>query len=476
MTERLDPKFCEWVRNEMIGLSGAARMALLRKMGDDVCGRLLHEWPFWARPNQRWDPEGEEETTAWVTGRGYGKTRTGSETTHEVAEDYAEMIGGEMVLVGQTGTDMRDVMIEGKSGIMATSKPWFPPKYEPSKMKITWPNGVVAHLRSSERPKLIRGLSVGFAWGDECAHWFDAEEVWDMLDLALREGNPSKRIVTTTPLPTKFIRKLLADASTKVIRGSTHENIQHLDPTFIPKLEARFGRSQKGRQEVWGEVVKDNVNACFKQDHIRRIADADVPKIIHIGIGCDPSGGEASVSADESGIIGMGVCHDGNLYVFHDWSDDISSAKWGAKCIRLGVLMRGELKVETPVTIVGEKNFGGDMVASACKLQTNWKASGLRFELVTAVGSKATRADPIAQHAENGHYFHVGAGQRFRDLEVQMTQWDSTLPRRVQDSPDRMDAMVHIATFLLERWAKGAAQMKKLTAKQMAKVQAVLNR
>jgi phage terminase large subunit-like protein len=387
-----------------------------------------------------------------------------------VAEKYPEMCGGEIALIGQTATDMRDIMVEGKSGIMATAKPWFEPIYEPSKMKITWPNGVVARLRTSEKPKLIRGLSVGFAWCDEIAHWMDPEECWSNLIFALREGNPSHIIATTTPLPTRFVRALAGDPDTKVIHGTTHENASNLDAKFIPNLEKKYGGTKKGRQEMGGEIVEDNEAAPFKTDWIGRIARDQMPVLAHIAVGIDPAGGTSSKNSDETGIIAMGICEAGNLYVLGDRSADMSSANWSRAAVELGMVLRADYSVETAVHVVGEVNFGGDMVERCLKTTPKWAASGLKYEEVRAFADKATRAEPIAQEAELGRYYHVGTGTHYRDLESQMTQFDPNIPRKKQSSPDRMDAMVHVATFLMSLKERAGKQMRKLSAAEQRAV------
>lgn len=473
MNAPVDIGFLEAVgatRRHLKSLSGAARRAALRKLGDDGCEDLFNDWKFWARPEQYWRPEWPELVTLWCTGRAFGKTRGGAETTGMVAEDYAEMCGGEIALIGQTATDMRDIMVEGKSGIMSTAKPHFMPVYEPSKMRITWPNGVVAHLRTSETPKLIRGLSVGWAWCDELAHWIDPELCWDNLMFALREGKPSKVVATTTPLPTKFIKSLVNDPDVRVIGGSSGDNEENLDAGFLARIRKKYGGTKKGRQEEHGEIVEDNESAPFKTDHIGRISRADMPPLVHAAVGIDPAGGTTGKNSDETGVIAMGIDANGILYVLGDRSADVSSAIWTARAVDLGMVIRADYSIDTAVHIVGEVNFGGDMVERCIVTTPKWADSGLRFEPVRAFVDKATRADPIGQEAELGRYYHVGTGTQFRELESQMTQFDPNIPRKKQDSPDRMDAMVHVATFLLMKLATGGKKMKALSEGQRARV------
>lgn len=65
---------------------------------------------------------------------------------------------GPISLVGQTSADVRDVMVEaGPSSIMMCSPPDFMPLYEPSKRRLTWPNGVTATTFSGDEPGQLRG-------------------------------------------------------------------------------------------------------------------------------------------------------------------------------------------------------------------------------------------------------------------------------------------------------------------------------
>jgi Terminase large subunit, T4likevirus-type, N-terminal len=83
-----------------------------------------------------------------MAGRGFGKTRSGSEWVLEQVSAGCRRIA----LVGATAADVRDVMIEGESGILACSPDWNRPTYEPSKRRLTWPNGAIATTFSAEEP------------------------------------------------------------------------------------------------------------------------------------------------------------------------------------------------------------------------------------------------------------------------------------------------------------------------------------
>ena len=114
---------------------------------------LEASWPAIARPNQL-PPPGDWQVWLLLAGRGFGKTRTLAEW---VCQQAGSGQAGRIALVAATAADARDVLVEGQSGILAVSPPWFRPVYEPSKRRLTWPNGVMATTFSAEEPERLRG-------------------------------------------------------------------------------------------------------------------------------------------------------------------------------------------------------------------------------------------------------------------------------------------------------------------------------
>lgn len=124
---------------------------------------LAFAWKRWARPSQL-PPAGAWDGWLIIAGRGWGKTRVGSETIRdEVESGRSTRIG----LIAETSADGRDVIVEGESGILACSPPWMRPTYEPSKRRLTWPNGAVATLYDAREPDQLRGPQHDFLWFDE---------------------------------------------------------------------------------------------------------------------------------------------------------------------------------------------------------------------------------------------------------------------------------------------------------------------
>jgi phage terminase large subunit-like protein len=178
---------------------------------------LERSWRAKARPNQL-APAGNWSVWLMMGGRGFGKTRSGAEfVLEQVLVGYRRI-----ALVEATAADIRDVMVEGESGILACSPEWNRPVYEPSKRRLTWPNGAVATTFSADEPERLRGPQHDLAWCDELGAW-RYPEAWDMLMFGLRTGQHPRVVVTTTPWPTKLIRELLARERGDVVvtHGST---------------------------------------------------------------------------------------------------------------------------------------------------------------------------------------------------------------------------------------------------------------
>ena len=89
-----------------------------------------------------------------LMGRGAGKTRSAAEWVRRRVESGAAR---RLALVGATAADVRDTMVDGESGLLAISPPWFMPRYEPTKRRLTWPNGARATTFSADEPDRLRG-------------------------------------------------------------------------------------------------------------------------------------------------------------------------------------------------------------------------------------------------------------------------------------------------------------------------------
>lgn len=397
-------------------------------------GALLYEWSFWARPDQKL-PAGTWNTWLLLAGRGFGKTRTGAETVRDWVENQGAR---RLALVARTAADTRDVMVEGESGLLAISPPWNRPLYEPSKRRLTWPNGAQATLFSAEKPDMLRGPQYDRAWCDELAAWKYAE-TWDQLQFGLRLGTNPQVVVTTTPRPTPLVKELVADPTTHITRGSTYDNADNLAPRFVEKLLKKYDGTRLGRQEIGGEILTDVPGALWKRDWIeksRKRFGQVLPPMRRIVVAVDPAT-STNPRSNETGIVVCGLGDDSLGYLLDDLSGVYTPAEWGLKVL-------GAFDTWQADFIVAEVNNGGNLVeANVTAMARTLKRSMPPYKAVHASRGKQTRADPITGLYQQGRVCHAGA---FPILEDQLCTWD---PLEEPDSPDRLDAAVWGFTELM---------------------------
>ena len=404
---------------QLRSLSPQELRELLTDLPDGLVATLLYDWEMWARPSQLMPP-GDWNTWLILAGRGFGKTRTGAETTRLAVErGFATRIA----LVAPTAADARDTMVEGESGLLATCPPWFKAHYEPSKRRVTWKRGghevARATLFSAEEPERFRGPQHDWGWGDEPASWPNADEAWAQLQMGLRLGKKPRFVMTGTPKPVDLIIKLMKDARTFVTRGSTYENSANLAANFIEQIGRLYGNSRLGRQEIYADVL-DAVAGIFDMKAVEKYRVERAPELERIVIGVDPT--QTSTGDDETGIMVLGIA-DGHGYVLADESLKGSPDAWASAVSKAFHFWQAE-------SVVAEVNVGGEMVEFTLRTVDE----SLPVKTVRAMRGKAKRAEPIAALFEQGKIHLVGSHPK---LEKQMRTFTGINGKR----DDRTDAM-----------------------------------
>jgi hypothetical protein len=239
----------------LASLSESARTAVIQQLTATELEALEYDWHFWARPKQL-PPPGDWLTWLLQTGRGFGKSRAGGGWVHRRA---MESPGRWCALVAKTPADARDVMIEGPAGILRNAPPHERPEYEPSKRRVTWPNGSWGTLYSSEEPDQLRGFSGDTAWLDEFGKYANPREVWDNLQFGMREvSNDRPRVcITTTPRPLPILEEIEEKPTTVTVKGSSYENRANLAPEWFSETLSAYEGTRLGRQEIHGERLED---------------------------------------------------------------------------------------------------------------------------------------------------------------------------------------------------------------------------
>lgn len=391
-----------------------------------------------ARGDQ-WPPDGIDWFT-WmlVSGRGAGKTRSGAEWVRKITERVPRI-----AMVGRRGNDVRATMVEGDSGLIAVcERARIGYDWAPSKREFTFANGAVAYGYSGEEPDSLRGPQHGAAWLDEPAHMPFIDSVWDNLLLGLRlDGLPggSKVLLTSTPLPLKWLKDRIKDPKSRVVRVSTYANLKNLDPNFRDNILEKYEGTRLGRQELHGEVLEDIEGALWTWGLIEEAkSSVTVPGTIEefaqtmdrIVVGIDPAGTSRRKS-DETGIVVVGK-KDGDLYVLYDGSGRYTPQRWARRAMDLYEHWNAD-------AIVAENNYGGEMVRAVLDNISSYP----RVKEVNSTRGKVIRAEPVFSLYEQGKVKHM---PNLRELETQLTEW---VPGK-GSSPDRMDAMVHAAHELSE--------------------------
>ncbi|WP_313135422.1 DNA-packaging protein [Paracoccus jeotgali] len=425
--------------------------AFLAGLSDNALASLPWIFEFWALPHQL-PPRGDWKSWVIMGGRGAGKTRAGAEWVRRKVEGATPQARGEcsrVALIGETFDQAREVMVMGDSGILACSPPDRRPVWEASRRRLVWPNGATATVYSAHEPEALRGPQFDAAWVDELAKWKKAEESWDMLQFALRLGSHPQQVVTTTPRNVEVLKRILRSASTVTTQAPTDANRAYLAESFLAEVEARYGGTRLGRQELEGVLLEDVEGALWTSAMVEAARVDRLPDLDRIVVAIDPavSGAEGS---DECGIVVAGVVTQGppkdwRAYVIEDASLRGSPSDWA----RGAIAAMDRHKAEK---LVAEVNQGGDLIESVLRqLDPLVPFRGLR-----ASRGKALRAEPVAALYEQGRVKHL-RGPSLGALEDQMCRM-SLRGYEGRGSPDRVDALVWAIHELMIEPASGFRQ------------------
>lgn len=447
------------------------RLAVVRSFmwacGRADCDGLPHRgFPHKHARDSQLAPEGDWHVWLIMSGRGWGKTRTGAEW---VKGEALRKPGTRWAIVAPTYADARDTCIEGESGLLAVLPEDRVEAWNRSLGEVVLTNGSRVKLFSADEPERLRGPQHHGAWCDEVGAW-RYPDTWDQLQFGLRLGDNPRTVVTTTPKPTTLLRGLVEreGLTVHITRGRTLDNAANLSAHALAELQARYSGTRLGRQELEGELLTDMPGALWASEMIsaQRVElpletviqklelhrrQRDFASVVAI----DPAVTNTETS-DETGIIAAArsangwcpICGEIDLltphaFILSDHSGKFGPAAWAAEAIDLYDYVEG-------AHFVVEVNNGGDLVSRNLRVADPTLSEG-DIHSVTATRGKERRAQPIAQLYEQGRVHHVGT---FGVLEDQMTTWTP----EADFSPDRMDALVWALTDLM--LGKGRSYMR----------------
>jgi len=413
----------------LCGLSGTDRDYILNRLSEPQRREMNERWDIWAHEGQYPD-DGDWRVWMIMAGRGFGKTRAGSEWVSRLARADGNL---RFALIGATIDDVRKVMIEGESGLIKVKRATENVDWNATRGEVRFSSGAVAHIYSAESYEKLRGPEHHHAWCDELAKWNNAEACWNNMMLGLRLGEKPRVLVTTTPKTISLLRKLVGQKGVVLRGGKTAQNL-NLPEDFVDNVRAAYAGTRWGRQELDGELIEDVAGALWSRDLLERQRVALVPQIVRVVIGVDPP---VSEHGDQCGIVAVGVGTDKKAYVLADHSVGGASPETWARAVAAAAEMWQADRV------VAEDNQGGNMVESVLRAADVF----MPVKRVHASRGKSARAEPVAALCETGRVCHA---QPFPALEDQMcgliVGGGYEGPGR---SPDRADALVWALTELM---------------------------
>ncbi|RYY46398.1 MAG: ATP-binding protein [Sphingomonadales bacterium] len=426
----------------LAGLPPVWLQRVVRRLGLAELRELEARWYLRGHKGQM-SPGGDWAVWLIRAGRGFGKTRAGAEWVSCMAREDP---GARIALVGGSADDVRQVMIEGPSGLLAVARQGEKLRWRSTLGELVFLSGARASVYSAEAPERLRGPQHGYAWCDELAKWRgDAGKLaWDNLRMGMREGDRPRIVVTTTPKTVALMHQVRATADCHETIGRTHDN-PHLPASFVEAMVAEYAGTLKGRQELDGEMIEDLEGALWSRAMIERQRVRDVPELVRVVVGVDPPAGSARPEGgDACGIVAVGLGRDGKGYVLEDASVRGASPEGWARAVA-GCAARWNAE-----RVIAEKNQGGSMVESVLRAAE----AGLPIRLVHASRGKSARAEPVAALYEGAKVWHAGA---FPELEDELCGLQAgggyAGPGR---SPDRADALVWALTELMLRTKRAA--------------------
>ena len=326
---------------------------------------------------------------------------------------------------------MRDVMIEGRSGILSVFPPEQRPAYLPSKRRITFHTGAIATSYSADEPDMLRGPENDTAWADELCAW-RFPDAWDQLQFGLRVGNDPRAIITTTPKPSRLIRDLMKDPHCKVTHGSTFENRANVAKAWLDNILQKYEGTALGMQELHAELLDEMPGALWTRKGIEAARCNSIPTLLQrIVVAIDPATTSKQTS-DDTGIVVAGIDTRGVGYLLEDLTCHLSPSRWAEVAVNAYRRWNAD-------RIIAETNQGGDMVEAT--LRTVDKS--IPYLGIHASRNKQARAEPVSALYEQGRVKHVGV---FKDLEDELCSW---APNSNMPSPNRLDAVVWALTELM---------------------------
>lgn len=452
-------------------LSPAARREFLSLLPLPAIQDILKdEWWWTSRPEQV-PPPGAWLIYLVLSGRGWGKSRSGSEWIVERTEKFPKDASGaptERLIIAETIADARNICVGGPSGVLRVlNRKQIPYRYIKSpKPQIQFlETECLIHVEGADDADVGRGHNGADAWLDELAKWPDPRGSWiEGIMPSLRAdipGDHPRAFVTTTPKPLALLREWVSrtDGSVITVRGSTFDNRLNLSPLILKALRDTYEGTTIGLQELEGELLDAAIGKVFSQVDINtaRITYDQLPNLPVIVVGVDPGG---TGEEDETGIIVVGRDSKFDQYVLDDQTILGVGREAALHCWRV-LAQYGAMRLIVENTL--GKSWVTESFTSAyrelCDEGLFEKNSRPPIDTIDSKLSKKTRAEPVGMRCEQRRIHFVG---RHSKLENQCVEFDPS----DRDSPDRLDAFVSASRWLMKQEPRRATVVTPVSRKE----------
>jgi phage terminase large subunit-like protein/ribosomal protein S27AE len=359
--------------------------------------------------------------------------------------------------------------------------PNLPLRYHEKDGYIEFPNKAqlwVGGLDDRERVEKILGQEHATIFFNECSQirWSTVPIVLTRLaqrcpglkNRAYYDLNPVGKTHWTYKLFTQHVSpdtgKSIPDPGNYAqFRINPTDNRSNVDAEFIQSLEGLPERQRLRFLEGQDQDDAEGQLWTIEMLELCRVERADVPTLKRIVVAVDPSGDTGLLESkhDAIGICVVGLGTDGHVYILEDATGSYSPEGWGKKVVELYRKHKADC-------VLGEANFGGDMVRAVVHgvvLPDGYLGRNLKYKAVTASRGKVVRAEPVASRYEQGLVHHVG---EFPELENELQNFRQG-EYMGEKSPNAADAAIWGVTEFLDGPAFGLLEFWKKEAEEIGK-------
>lgn len=304
---------------------------------------------------------------------------------------------------------------------------------------VSWPNGSEMKLFGVHTRDDVDRLRAGgnncLAWLEEVAAWRYLTDGYDQIQFGLRAGPHPHWVGSTTPKPYPEYVKISEEPGVVVVGASTYDN-PHLAAKFRERIMRRYSGTTLAAQEIEGKIIDQVEGAHWKMVWIEENRVHQTPTMTRVVVGVDPSGGRAQAGIVAAGLVtrdctcGLDAPYP-HAIVLGDFTTDGDPDEWGQGSVKAFDAVQAD-------RIVGERNYGGDMVEKIIRSVR----PGIAYGDVQATRGKSVRAEPIVALYQQRRIHHLG---RFPELESEQVTW---VADESPWSPNRLDAAVWALTEL----------------------------